>query len=390
MIAGNETAQRLGARVIAVDRPGMGQSGFKPGRRFSDWPDDVAALADSLGINRFSVLGFSSGGAYALACALAIPDRLERVGLLSADGPYDGPELTNGMDSTALRLLRLSRTAPRIYQWLLLATALLARRFPRFYIRGFQSLLPEADRQVFVQRPIREACAAELRREEYLQYLFARQWRSLKAYCEARGVRVIGDLSIYVNFDSADVWAHPTLFKLHADKTPECVSGVPPDYFSPTGQLWGNPVYRWERLQETGFGWWIDRVGHQAELFDALRIDHFRGLVAYWEVPATEATALRGRWVPAPTDAFFAALHTRFPGLRVLAEDLGLITPDVRTVLERLGFPGMRVLRMPGETRVSGHVADQAALHGVIDRLESLGLRLLEVSQRDEGDDGDA
>jgi 4-alpha-glucanotransferase len=144
--------------------------------------------------------------------------------------------------------------------------------------------------------------------------------------------------------DSADVWSHPELFFLDEHQHPTVVAGVPPDYFSPTGQLWGNPVYRWERLQETGFGWWIDRVGHQAELFDALRIDHFRGLVAYWEVPATEATALRGRWVPAPTDAFFAELRTRFPGLRVLAEDLGLITPDVRTVLERLGFPGMRVL----------------------------------------------
>jgi 4-alpha-glucanotransferase len=200
------------------------------------------------------------------------------------------------------------------------------------------------DREPAALRAVAADSQEDLDREKFGQYLFARHWQALRDYCRARGVRVIGDLPIYVNFDSADVWAHPDLFRLGPERRPEVVSGVPPDYFSATGQLWGNPIYRWDRLRESGFQWWIERIRRNAELFDALRIDHFRGLVAYWEVAASEATAVRGRWVEVPTDELFAALRSRVPAFPFIAEDLGLITPDVQDARDRLGLPGMKVL----------------------------------------------
>jgi 4-alpha-glucanotransferase len=203
---------------------------------------------------------------------------------------------------------------------------------------------PLKDRQPAALDAVRAEFAEDLEREKFFQYLFTRQWSALREHCAARGVRVIGDLSIYVSLDSADVWAHPELFLLAEDKSPEYVSGVPPDFFSPTGQLWGNPIYRWDRLEATGFRWWLDRIEHNRRYVDALRIDHARGLVSYWQVPAAAETAMQGEWVRAPAEAFFAALRARFPDFPLIAEDLGLITPDVRTVLDRLGLPGMRVL----------------------------------------------
>ncbi|MFB3817748.1 MAG: 4-alpha-glucanotransferase [Candidatus Methylomirabilales bacterium] len=200
------------------------------------------------------------------------------------------------------------------------------------------------DRRASALRAVAAHSGEELEREKFSQYLFARQWQALRDHCRARGVRVIGDLPIYVDFDSADVWAHPELFRLGPDRRPEVVSGVPPDYFSATGQLWGNPIYRWDRLRATGFQWWVERIQRNAELFDALRIDHFRGLVAHWEVPASEATAVHGRWVEVPTDELFAALRGRVPDFPFIAEDLGLITPDVQAARDRLGLPGMKVL----------------------------------------------
>jgi 4-alpha-glucanotransferase len=140
------------------------------------------------------------------------------------------------------------------------------------------------------------------------------------------------------------VWAHPQCFKLTRSGRPTAVSGVPPDYFSATGQLWGHPVYDWKRLQEKGYGWWVDRMQHHLQLYDLTRIDHFRGLVAYWEVPARARTAVNGRWVPVPAEEFLDRLVKRFGRLPVIAEDLGTITADVREVINRYGFPGMRVL----------------------------------------------
>lgn len=184
-----------------------------------------------------------------------------------------------------------------------------------------------------------------IRFEKYLQFTFFKQWEALKRYCNERSIQLFGDIPIYVSFDSADVWANPDIYKLDDAGIPRKVSGVPPDYFSRNGQLWGNPVYEWDRLRQTGFQWWIGRMEHNLELFDLVRLDHFRGFIAYWEVPAGEKTAVNGKWVRAPAKEFFDTLFKRFPVLPIIAEDLGTITPDVREVMNSYGFPGMKVLQ---------------------------------------------
>jgi len=185
---------------------------------------------------------------------------------------------------------------------------------------------------------------AEVTRIKFLQYLFFIQWNRLKRACNHNGIHIFGDIPIYVPYDSADVWANPELFKLDRHKRPVALSGVPPDYFSDTGQLWGHPVYQWETHRRTGYAWWIDRIAHNLELFDYVRIDHFRGLVAFWEVPANKKTALKGKWAPAPVEDFMDSLSRRFPCLPLIAEDLGYITADVRETMRRFDIPGMRVL----------------------------------------------
>ncbi|MBC7333804.1 MAG: 4-alpha-glucanotransferase [Actinobacteria bacterium] len=184
----------------------------------------------------------------------------------------------------------------------------------------------------------------EIRFEKFSQYLFFKQWLYLKKYCNENNISIIGDIPLYVSYDSADVWSNPEVFKLDEQKIPKFVSGVPPDYFSPTGQLWGNPVYNWELLDKTGYRWWIRRLEHHLSLFDIVRIDHFRGLVAYWEVPWGEKTALHGKWVEAPAHNFFKRVFEHFGNLPIIAEDLGLITPEVKEVMSKFGIPGMKVL----------------------------------------------
>ncbi len=189
-----------------------------------------------------------------------------------------------------------------------------------------------------------ERLHGEIDRIRFLQFVFLQQWHDLHAYCRQRGIRIIGDLPIYVDYDSVDVWSHPGLFKLDSDLMPTVVAGVPPDYFSATGQLWYNPVYRWDELQKTGFSWWLQRMERNLSLADYVRIDHFRGLVACWEVPAGSRTAMDGKWVEAPAAGLLSALKKRFPCLPVIAEDLGVITPDVREVMRQFRIPGMKVL----------------------------------------------
>ena len=192
---------------------------------------------------------------------------------------------------------------------------------------------------------VRHTLADRIENEKILQYLFARQWQALRGWCRRKNVRIIGDLPIYVQHDSADVWAHPHLFKLDDHGNPVSVSGVPPDYFSETGQLWGSPIYRWDVMEQQGFDWWVDRIARNLELFEIIRIDHFRGLVAFWEVAAGETTAIHGEWRPAPVWAFLNRLRNRFPFMPFIAEDLGTITADVREVIGHFGLPGMRVLQ---------------------------------------------
>jgi len=190
----------------------------------------------------------------------------------------------------------------------------------------------------------RQELAGAVQREKFLQYIFFRQWMQLKDYCRGKAVKIIGDIPIYVHYDSVDVWCNPGLFKLDENLKPYVVSGVPPDYFSRTGQLWGHPLYRWKALQESGYYWWMLRLEHNLRLCDMVRIDHFRGLVAYWEVPAQDTTAVNGKWVPAPVDDFLHHLLRKFACLPIIAEDLGTISADVREVMQRYQLPGMRLL----------------------------------------------
>lgn len=180
--------------------------------------------------------------------------------------------------------------------------------------------------------------------EKFFQFLFFQQWFSFKQYSNSKNIQIIGDIPIYVTYDSSDVWAKPEIFKLDDAKKPMFVAGVPPDYFSATGQLWGNPVYKWDVLKETGYSWWLRRIEYNLKLFDIIRLDHFRGFVSYWEVPASEKTAIHGRWVDAPVKDFFSTLYKHFPSLPLIAEDLGTITPDVREIMNMFGIPGMKVL----------------------------------------------
>jgi 4-alpha-glucanotransferase len=190
----------------------------------------------------------------------------------------------------------------------------------------------------------RLALADRIEGEMILQYLLERQWGALRRSCNERNVHIFGDLPIYVNLDSVDVWTHPELFKLDEAGRATAVAGVPPDYFSETGQRWGNPVYRWDVLGEKGYAWWIRRLERNLHLFDIVRIDHFRGFEAYWEIPAEEPTAVRGSWVNGPGDDFFRALEGHFQDLPIVAEDLGTITQEVRDLMDRFRLPGMKLL----------------------------------------------
>ncbi len=191
--------------------------------------------------------------------------------------------------------------------------------------------------------------AMELREEvetrKFGQYVFFEQWGALKRYCNERNIRLMGDIPIFVAHDSADVWLNRELFQLDAEGSPSVVAGVPPDYFSATGQLWGNPLYRWNAISETGYRWWIERFRSAFALLDIVRLDHFRGFEAHWEIPARAETAIHGRWVKGPGAEFFEALQQAIGELSIVAENLGVITPEVEQLKEQFGFPGMAVLQ---------------------------------------------
>ncbi len=179
----------------------------------------------------------------------------------------------------------------------------------------------------------------------YFQYQFFRQWEELKRYANDKGIEIVGDIPIFVAYDSVDVWANPELFQLDENRLPIAVAGVPPDYFSPTGQLWGNPLYRWDKMAENGYQWWIDRMQQILKMVDVVRLDHFRGFAAYWRIPAGEPTAVNGEWVQGPGADFFTHLKNALGELPIIAEDLGHITEDVEELREEFQLPGMRVLQ---------------------------------------------
>ncbi len=197
----------------------------------------------------------------------------------------------------------------------------------------------------------------EILYEKFLQWTFCRQWSQLKAYANERDILLIGDIPIFVSGDSADVWAEPRLFQLDSDGFPTVVAGVPPDYFSATGQLWGNPLYDWKYHKKTNYEWWMERFKTQFLLSDIVRIDHFRGLESYWEIPADSETALNGKWVDGPKDEFFEVLIKTFgEEPPIIAEDLGIITDDVRALRDKFGLPGMKILQFAFEDEDSNYL----------------------------------
>lgn len=202
-----------------------------------------------------------------------------------------------------------------------------------------------ADREPQALQAARTQLAPAIRRRVLEQFVFDTQYRALRAYAAAHGVRLMGDVPIYVAHDSADVWTNRRLFQLQADGALTVQAGVPPDYFSATGQLWGNPLYDWPAMARDGYAWWTARLRRALDQFDVLRLDHFRGFAGYWEVPGKAETAVSGRWVEGPGEPFFAAMHAALGPLPIVAEDLGLITPDVTALREHCGFPGMAILQ---------------------------------------------
>lgn len=206
------------------------------------------------------------------------------------------------------------------------------------------------DRQPEALARLREHHATVIRRHRFWQFAFFEQWEALRQYARARSIRLFGDLPIYVAHDSADVWAAPHLFHLDERGQPTVVAGVPPDYFSATGQRWGNPLYRWDRMAARGYAWWTRRFAAILRLVDAVRLDHFRGFEAYWEIPSCEATAVSGRWVQGPGAALFETVEAQLGKLPVVAENLGVITPEVTALMERFGYPGMAIFQFAFDT----------------------------------------
>ncbi|HEX2191451.1 MAG TPA: 4-alpha-glucanotransferase [Longimicrobiaceae bacterium] len=348
---------------------GIGDLG-EPARRFVDW------LAEA-GQGLWQILPLvptnSGGSPYDGLSAMGGNPLLASPEALAADGLLDPAEIGGG-ELSADRV-----DFPRVAAWKdeLLRRAWMALRggaalhlraeFDEFRARGaswledyalFRALREEyrcaawSDWEPGLRRRDPEALARARRRlegevelNEFRQWVFDRQWKALREHAHARGVRIVGDVPIFVAYDSADVWAHPELFELDGEGRPLVVSGVPPDYFSATGQRWGNPLYRWERMRANGFRWWTQRFRRTLELVDVVRIDHFRGFEAYWEIPGDEETALHGRWRPGPGTELFDAVRRELGQLPLVAEDLGLITPEVEALRDRLGLPGMRVLQ---------------------------------------------
>jgi 4-alpha-glucanotransferase len=243
---------------------------------------------------------------------------------------------------------------------------------------------PEWERDIALCRPDavaawRERLADEVSHQRLMQFLFDRQWQRVRREAQRRDIRIMGDVPIFVGHDSADVWSHQELFELDGEGRPTVVAGVPPDYFSPTGQLWGNPHYRWDVMAQDDYAWWVSRLRRTLSQIDLVRIDHFRGFAAYWQVKAGEETAANGQWIPGPGQAFFDAVQRQMGSLPIIAEDLGLITEDVIALRQRYGLPGMRVLQFAfdsdgaNEHLPHNHTSDCVIYTGTHDNDTTLG-----------------
>ncbi len=307
---------------------------------------------------------YLSPSAFALNPLLISPERLQREGWLTAVELTSPPDFDpNQVDFSSVRDYKMDLFQKAFDRWRQAADARFDTFFrdQEFWLRDyalFMALRRQYEGRNWVEWPEklrdRDRDALEQKENEladfilfvyFLQYMAHKQWHALKTTCNEKGIKIIGDLPIYVEFGGADVWTHPEFFRLDQTKRPYVVAGVPPDYFSKTGQRWGNPIYDWKRLQQDNFSWWTARLTRNLKLFDLVRIDHFRGLVAYWEVPAEEETAINGKWVDVPTEQLMNALQTSCPDFNVIAEDLGLITDDVREAMRHYKLPGMKVLQ---------------------------------------------
>lgn len=214
---------------------------------------------------------------------------------------------------------------------------------------------PLRDREESALAQAREELAEEIDFYRFQQYEFDKQWKKLHAYANAQGVKIIGDIPIYVAFDSADTWASPELFQFDENNNPTGVAGCPPDAFSATGQLWGNPLYNWEYHKETGYAWWIQRIAYCLKLYDVVRIDHFRGFDEYYAIPYGDETAVNGKWMPGPGMDLFRAIEAKLGRPEIIAEDLGFLTPSVLKLLKDSGYPGMKVLQFAFDARESSN-----------------------------------
>ncbi|MFO0903897.1 MAG: 4-alpha-glucanotransferase [Pirellulales bacterium] len=295
------------------------------------------------------------------------PQRLVEEGFLDADECRRAIAEADEQDADACRLARLRLLQRSAATFADVATSEQWAEFERFvqeervWLDDFALFTALAERLGTAEwnrwpEPLSRrdpAALADARREladaiqfvHYLQYQFARQWRALHGYARDRQIAIFGDIPIFVAYESADVWQHQALFHLDDAGRRTVVAGVPPDYFSATGQLWGNPLYRWDVMSRDGFAWWVARLRHSLALFDLIRLDHFRGFEAYWEVPASAETAVEGKWVPGPGRTFFEVVEKQLGALPLVAEDLGLITPAVLELRDACHFPGMRVFQ---------------------------------------------
>ncbi len=296
------------------------------------------------------------------------PDLLVKVKLLEADDLNDFPRLPEDfVDFDAIQKARLpilkkayerflhyadnmQKMAYRNFlkehsKWINDYALFMAIKANRGQRPWYQWEEPLKMREPEALRAIQASLHDEIDFHKFLQYAFFRQWMAVKEYAHKFKIRIIGDIPLYVALDSADAWSNPEIFEFDENRNPIRVGGVPPDYFSETGQLWGNPLFRWNVLKETDYQWWIERIETNLMLYDIIRIDHFRGFAAYWAVPYGEKTAVNGTWIPCPGQDFFTAIRNKLGSLPIIAEDLGVITPDVEALRDGFGLPGMKILQ---------------------------------------------
>jgi len=329
-------------------------------------------------------------------------DRTKLDQLPQADGPVDYPVVFHQklplLFEAARNFLRSASDGPRTRfeafrrenQWWLDDFVLFDGLRSRFHLESWNRW-PHGltHRDPAALKKIREEMREDLEIRCALQFFFFEQWQALRFYCAQHNIHAVGDIAIFLNFDSADVWTHPELFYLDADLNPQVVAGVPPDFFSKDGQRWGNPLYRWDVMKEQGYSWWISRLRWATHNFDYIRLDHFRGFSQFWEIPANEPTAINGRWVDGPKDDLFIKLREALGGLPFFAEDLGYITPDVHELRERLKIPGLAVLQFGfGDAGAHIHLphtftADKVVYTGTHDNDTLRGWWLSGVSEKE-------